>query len=80
MLPEDLVQLLRGQGGAYDFENREWVLALPRYREIAQLIANWCRGSGVDLDPISGMSFDLLEYKVPFSDESKKNLIGYDFK
>jgi hypothetical protein len=26
------------------------------------------------------MAFDICEYSIPFSDESKKNLVGYDFK
>lgn len=26
------------------------------------------------------MAFDVCEYNIPFSDESKKNLVGYDFK
>ena len=25
------------------------------------------------------MAFDLLEYKTPFSDESKKNIVGYEY-
>jgi len=34
----------------------------------------------VDLDPITQMVFDICEYTIPFSDESKKNLVGYDFR
>jgi len=25
------------------------------------------------------MAFDLLEYRTPFSDESKKNIVGYEY-
>jgi len=25
------------------------------------------------------MAFDVLEYPVPFSDESKKNIVGYNY-
>ena len=26
------------------------------------------------------MAFDIIEYSIPFSDESKKNLVKYDFR
>lgn len=26
------------------------------------------------------MAFDVCEYQIPFSDDSKRNLVGYDFK
>ena len=26
------------------------------------------------------MAFDIIEYRVPFSDETKKNLVGYDYR
>ena len=26
------------------------------------------------------MAFDVLEYVVPFSDETKKNIVGYDYQ
>ena len=25
------------------------------------------------------MAFDLLEFRIPFTDETKKNIVGYDF-
>jgi len=26
------------------------------------------------------MAFDICEYAIPFGDETKRNLVGYDFK
>jgi hypothetical protein len=43
-------------------------------------ISSYCRAKLVDLDPITQMAFDVCEYQIPFSDESKRNLVGYDFK
>jgi SNF2 family DNA or RNA helicase len=43
-------------------------------------IASYCRQKIIDLDPITQMAFDILEYRIPFSDDTKKNLVGYNYK
>jgi hypothetical protein len=42
-------------------------------------IATYCRAKIIDLDPITQMAFDVIEYQIPFSDESKKNIVGYNY-
>jgi len=66
-------------GGAYDFDQREWIVNINKYKEIAMEISAYCRSKIIDLDPITQMAFDVLEYQVPFSDESKKNIVGYNY-
>jgi SWI/SNF-related matrix-associated actin-dependent regulator of chromatin subfamily A-like protein 1 len=86
LLTEELVQLLRHHGGAYDFDAHEWVCGINQYQELLAQIAEICQRPAlagekpIELDPISKMSLDLLEFTVPFSDKSKKNLIGYDYQ
>ena len=78
-MPEEIVQILKKHGGAYDFDNREWIVGLAKYKEVAVEIAAFCRLKIIDLDPITQMAFDVIEFGVPFSDESKKNLVGYNY-
>lgn len=86
LLTEELVQLLRHHGGAYDFDAHEWVCGINQYQELLAQITEICQRPAlagekpIELDPISKMSLDLLEFTVPFSDKSKKNLIGYDYQ
>lgn len=75
-----MVEILKKYGGSYDFEQREWIVSLQKYKEVALEIATFCRAKIIDLDPIPAMAFDTLEFKIPFSDESKKNLVGYNYK
>jgi hypothetical protein len=72
-----VVEILKKYGGSYDFEQREWIVSLQKYREVAMEISSYCRLKIIDLDPITTMAFDILEFRVPFSDETKKNLVGY---
>jgi len=78
-IPEEIVQILKKYGGAYDFEQREWIVSLTKYKEVAMEISAYCRSKIIDLDPITQMAFDVIEFRVPFSDESKKNLVGYNY-
>ena len=34
-MPEELVMILKKHGGAYDFNNREWIVSLNKYKEVA---------------------------------------------
>ena len=79
-MPEEVIQIIKRFGGVYNFEMKEWILQLVKYKPFAMEISNYCRQKMVDLDPITQMVFDICEYTIPFSDESKKNLVGYDFK
>lgn len=79
-MPEEIVQILKKYGGAFDFNAREWIVGINKYKEVAQEISNFCRVKLIDLDPITQMAFDVLEYTVPFSDETKKNIIYYDYQ
>ena len=79
-MPEEIVQILKKYGGSFDFNNREWICNLSKYKEVATEISEYCRVKLIDLDPITQMAFDILEYMVPFSDETKKNIVGYDYK
>ena len=78
-MPEEIVLILKKYGGAYDFNQREWIVTLNKYKEIAMEISNYCRAKIIDLDPIPQVAFDIMEYRIPFSDETKKNLPNYDY-
>lgn len=78
-MPEDLVLILKKHGGAYDFNLREWIVSLNKYKEIAIDISLLCRAKIIDLDPIPQVSFDILEYRIPFTDDTKTNVVGYDY-
>jgi hypothetical protein len=54
-------------------------VSLNKYKEVAIEVSAFCRAKIIDLDPIPQVSFDLIEYRIPFSDESKSNLVGYDY-
>lgn len=71
--------ILKRFGAAYDFNSREWIVSLNRYKEVAMDISAFCRSKIIDLDPIPQVAFDILEYRVPFSDETKKNITGWDY-
>ena len=79
-MPEEIVQILKKYGGAFDFNSREWIIGLNKYKEVATEISSFCRAKLIDLDPITQMAFDLLEYTIPFSDETKKNIVGYEYQ
>jgi SNF2 family DNA or RNA helicase len=79
-MPEDIVQILKKYGGAFDFTSREWIVGLNKYKEVATDISEFCRAKLIDLDPITQMAFDLLEYRTPFTDETKKNIVNYDYR
>ena len=79
-MPEEIVQILKKYGGAFDYESREWFVSLNKYKELATEISAYCRQKLIDLDPITQMAFDVLEYVIPFSDETKKNIVGFDYK
>ena len=42
-MPEDIVQILKRNGGAYDFNAREWIVSLNKYKEVASEISEYCR-------------------------------------
>jgi hypothetical protein len=52
---------------------------LNKYKEVAIEISAFCRAKIIDLDPIPQVAFDIIEYRIPFSDESKTNAVGYDY-
>ena len=52
-MPEEIVQILKKYGGAYDFEQREWIVNLQKYKEVAIEISHYCRQKIIDLDPIT---------------------------
>lgn len=79
-MPEEIILIIKKYGGYYNFESKEWILNIVKYKSLAMEISQYCRLKVVDLDPITQMAFDILEYPIPFSDESKKNLVKYDFK
>ena len=79
-LPEEIIQIVKRFGGVYNFEQKEWVIQIVKYKPFMMELSAYCRMKLVDLDPITQMVFDVCEYAIPFSDESKKNLVGYDFK
>jgi len=79
-MPEEIVQILKKYGGAFDFNAREWIVGVNKYKEVAQEISNFCRIKLIDLDPITQMAFDVLEYSIPFTDETKKNIVNYDYQ
>ena len=58
---------------------REWIVSLSKYKQVATEISAFCRAKLIDLDPIAQMAFDLIEYTIPFSDETKKNIVNYNF-
>ena len=47
------MQILKKYGGAYDFEQREWIVNLQKYKEVAIEISHYCRQKIIDLDPIT---------------------------
>ena len=51
-MPEELILILKKYGGAYDFAQREWIVSLNKYKEVAMEISNFCRNRIIDLDPI----------------------------
>lgn len=78
-MPEELVLILKKHGGAYDFLTREWIVSLNKYKEVAIEISQFCRSKIIDLDPIPQVAFDIIEYRIPFSDESKINIPNYNY-
>jgi hypothetical protein len=78
-MPEELVLILKKHGGAYDFNNREWIVSLNKYKEVAIEISQFCRTKVTDLDPIPQVAFDIIEYRIPFSDDTKTNIVSYDY-
>jgi len=56
------------------------VASLQRYKEIACEIYNFCKAKIYDLDPIPQLAFDILDYRVPFSDPTKKNIVSYNYE
>ena len=78
-MPEELVLILKKHGGAYDFQQREWIVSLNKYKDVAIEVSGFCRAKIIDLDPIPQVAFDIIEYRIPFSDETKTNVVGYDY-
>jgi hypothetical protein len=52
-MPEEIVQILKRYGGAFDFNAREWIVSLNKYKEVASEISAFCRVKLIDLDPIT---------------------------
>jgi hypothetical protein len=42
-MPEEIVMILKKYGGAYDFNRREWIVSLNKYKEVAMEISTYCR-------------------------------------
>lgn len=38
-MPEEVVQILKRHGGIFDFESREWIVNLNKYKEVATEIS-----------------------------------------
>ena len=51
-MPEELVLILKKYGGAYDFNQREWIVSLNKYKEVAMEVSGFCRTKITDLDPV----------------------------
>lgn len=78
-MTEELVLILKKYGGAFGFNHKEWIVSLNKYKEVAMEISNYCRAKTTDLDPVPQVAFDIMEYRIPFTDETKKNIVGYDY-
>ena len=53
-IPEEIVHILKRNGGAFDYNspNKEWIVSLNKYKEVAIEISQFCRVKIIDLDPI----------------------------
>jgi hypothetical protein len=61
-MPEEIIAIVKRYGGLYNYEMKEWVLNLLKYKPFAMEISGYCRAKLVDLDPITQMVFDICEY------------------
>lgn len=51
-MPEEIILILKKYGAAYEYVQKEWIVSLNKYKEIALEISNYCRAKIIDLDPI----------------------------
>lgn len=59
---------------------KEWIINITHYRDISVEVARFCKSKGIFIDLIPAWLFDLFEYKIPFSDPSKRELVDYNYE
>lgn len=43
-------------------------------------VKSFCKPRGIYADPIPDSLFDLFEHKIPFSDQTKNNIVGFNYE
>lgn len=78
--PDDVVAILRKYNAIYNKRRREWMCPMLKYKECATEIAQFCRPRGIYVDLIPQAVFELHEFKIPFSDDTKQKIVDYDYE
>jgi hypothetical protein len=61
-------------------KRREWTSHLLKYKQAIFEIQNFCKPKGIFVDAIPRFVFEVAEYAIPFTDESKQKLIDFDYE
>jgi hypothetical protein len=60
-------------------KQKAWVVGIVHYREALIDVDSWCRPRGIYVDYIPESLFDLFEFRIPFTDPTKENVVAYDY-
>ena len=69
--PDQIVNILKQFNALWNKKRREWTANILKYREALVEIQNFCKPRGIYVDMIPAYVFELSEYNIPFTDESK---------
>lgn len=77
--PDQIVNILKQYQSLWNHKRREWTSHILKYREALYEVQCFCKGRGIYVDSIPKFIFELTEYAVPFSDDSKQKIVPFNY-
>lgn len=78
-MSNNIVSIAKRYDGKFDTDKKEWVLHMKKYKECAEEIIAHLKPKDIKISVIPQFVFELLEYKIPFSNPAISNIIDYDY-
>jgi len=66
-------------GAVYNKRRKEWAMRINCYKDVSIEVSRFAKSRGIYVDLIPEWLFDLFEYRVPFSDPSKAELVEFNY-
>ena len=69
--PDAIVMILKKYNALWNKRRKEWTANISQYKNAALEVQNFCKPKGLYVDFIPQHVFDMFEFVIPFTDETK---------